>query len=294
MDLVGFDRAVFDAIRDDFAELLPAARASTPSRSARCTATTSSRAAPARRGSTGRRCCQYLETVEVERSGAPGAVPVPVQLVVRPDHDFRGYAGQIGLGPRPRRRPLTVWPSGLHDAHHADRDVGRRPRGGVRADVGDARRSTTSSTSAAATSSPAAPLQVGQPASKRDVVWMDERPLEPGRMYLLKHDARTVTAEVDRGLALNEIGTVDDHDRRGRCCSIPTRTTATTGSFILIDPATNFTAGRRHDRRRRARAAGHGAAAGRRRAARAARAAPRPAKPRRSTPSARVLEEILI
>ena len=28
---------------------------------------------------------------------------------------------------------------------------------------------------------------------------MDERPLDPGRLYLLKHNARTVTAEVDRG-----------------------------------------------------------------------------------------------
>ena len=37
---------------------------------------------------------------------------------------------------------------------------------------------------------------------------MDERPLDPARVYLLKHTTRTVTAEVDRGLVLNQIGTV--------------------------------------------------------------------------------------
>ena len=71
---------------------------------------------------------------------------------------------------------------------------------------------------------------------------MDERPLDPARVYLLKHTTRTVTAEVDHGLVLNQIGSVtvstarpiifDRYaDNRG------------TGSFILIDPATNFTAG---------------------------------------------------
>jgi sulfate adenylyltransferase subunit 1 (EFTu-like GTPase family) len=71
---------------------------------------------------------------------------------------------------------------------------------------------------------------------------MDQRPLDPARVYLLKHTTRTVTAEVDRGLVLNQIGTAivttarplifDRYaDNRG------------TGSFILIDSATNFTAG---------------------------------------------------
>ena len=49
------------------------------------------------------------------------------------------------------------------------------------------------------------PVQVAN-RIEADVVWMDERPLNPSRMYLLKHNARTVAAEVDRGLTLNEIG----------------------------------------------------------------------------------------
>jgi sulfate adenylyltransferase subunit 1 len=74
------------------------------------------------------------------------------------------------------------------------------------------------------------------------MVWMDERALDPRRPYLLKHTTRTVTAEVDCGLELNQIGPVTVttsrpivFDRYGE--------NRTTGSFVLIDPATNFTAG---------------------------------------------------
>ena len=41
-----------------------------------------------------------------------------------------------------------------------------------------------------------------------NVVWMDERPLDPSRVYLLKHAARTVSAELDTRLSLNDIGLV--------------------------------------------------------------------------------------
>jgi len=75
-----------------------------------------------------------------------------------------------------------------------------------------------------------------------DVVWMDERPLDPGRVYLLKQATRTVTAEIHHGLVLNQIGTVNVttarplvYDRYGE--------NRATGSFIIIDPATHFTAG---------------------------------------------------
>jgi bifunctional enzyme CysN/CysC len=84
-------------------------------------------------------------------------------------------------------------------------------------------------------------VEIGQ-RFEAEIVWMDQRPLDPARVYLLKHTTRTVTAEVDRGLVLNQIGTAvvttarplifDRYgDNRG------------TGSFILIDSATNFTAG---------------------------------------------------
>ena len=71
---------------------------------------------------------------------------------------------------------------------------------------------------------------------------MDERPLDPARVYLLKHTTRTVTAEVSHALLLNQIGTVTVSTARPLVFD-PYEANRTTGSFILIDPATQFTAG---------------------------------------------------
>ena len=84
-------------------------------------------------------------------------------------------------------------------------------------------------------------IEVGQ-RFKAEVVWMDERPLDPGRVYLMKHTTRTVTAEVDHGLVLNQIGSVTVSTARPIIFDRYAENRGT-GSFILIDPSTNFTAG---------------------------------------------------
>ena len=71
---------------------------------------------------------------------------------------------------------------------------------------------------------------------------MDERPLDPARVYLLKHNTRVATAELDRPLALNEIGTLTVTASQPLVFD-PYTDNRTTGSFVLIDPSTNFTAG---------------------------------------------------
>src|SRR4029077_1151844 len=71
---------------------------------------------------------------------------------------------------------------------------------------------------------------------------MDERPLDPSRVYLLKHTTRTVTAEVDHALLLNQIGSVTLSTARAIVVD-RYGDNRSTGSFILIDPSTNFTAG---------------------------------------------------
>ena len=71
---------------------------------------------------------------------------------------------------------------------------------------------------------------------------MDERPLDPQRIYLLKHGSTTLSAEIDRGFQLNEIGSAIVSASRPLVFD-SYQADRTTGSFILIDPATNFTAG---------------------------------------------------
>jgi sulfate adenylyltransferase subunit 1 (EFTu-like GTPase family) len=89
-------------------------------------------------------------------------------------------------------------------------------------------------------------IAVGSPAVSQsfraDVVWMDERPLDPARVYVLKHTTRTVTAELDHPLVLNQIGSVTVTTARPLIADRYAENRGM-GSFILIDAATNFTAG---------------------------------------------------
>jgi sulfate adenylyltransferase subunit 1 (EFTu-like GTPase family) len=71
---------------------------------------------------------------------------------------------------------------------------------------------------------------------------MDERALDPSRVYLLKHTTRTVGAEVDHPLVLNQIGQVAVRTTRPLIFDRYAENRVT-GSFILIDAVTNFTAG---------------------------------------------------
>ena len=77
---------------------------------------------------------------------------------------------------------------------------------------------------------------------------MDERPLDPGRVYLLKHGTRTVTAEVNHALVLNQIGNVQVSTARPIVFDRYAENRGT-GSFILIDPGDAVHVRRRHDHR---------------------------------------------
>ena len=179
---------------------------STRSRSARWTATTSSRPSARTPWFEGPALLPYLETVEVERERAAGAFRMPVQLV-RPARSARSAAmpGQIVSGHVRARRPADGLPLRGRRVGQTDRDLRRRPGRGVCADVRDARARPDEVDVSRGDVLAGGPVQVAN-RIEADVVWMDERPLNPSRMYLLKHNARTVAAEVDRGLTLNEIG----------------------------------------------------------------------------------------
>ena len=239
MDLIEFDRSVFDEICDQFAQILPDATLHPIPMSALHGDNVIDRsertpwfAGPA--------LLPYLETVVVDRSQALRGFRFPVQLVLRPDHAFRGYAGQIVSGTIRPGDAVTVWPSGRSTSitrivtWDGDLDQAQAPMSVTLtlADDIDVSRGDLIASGAP---------DVAQRFTA-DLVWMDERPLDPGRVYLVKHSTRTVTAEIDHPLVLNQIASVtvktarpllfDRYaDNRGM------------GSFVVIDPATNFTAG---------------------------------------------------
>jgi sulfate adenylyltransferase subunit 1 len=254
MDLVDYDREVYEKIQDDFSQFLTGAAVHAIPMSALNgdNVITRSDRTPYFDGLP---LLEYLETVQVHRN-LPGApFRFPIQMVVRPDDVFRGYAGQIVSGTIKPGERVTAWPSGRNArvkrivTFDGDLALGFAPmsvtltlddeidisRGDVLTPFDSAQGAPSDSRGAKE------PAFVGQ-KFEAEVVWMDERPLDPARVYLLKHSTRTVTAEVNHALVLNQIGTVQVStarplvfdrygDNRG------------TGSFILIDPATQFTCG---------------------------------------------------
>jgi sulfate adenylyltransferase large subunit len=239
MDLVDFDRGIFDAICDEFAGLAEGARLSPIPISALHgdNVIMSSDRTP---WFTGASLLEHLETVEVDRNHANAPFRFPVQLVQRPDHEFRGYAGQIVSGTIRPGDAVTSWPSGLSSrvsrivTWDGDLDVAYAP---MSVTIVLENELDTSRGDVLANGH----LEVGRRFTAH-VVWMDERPLDPGRPYLIKHNTRIVTAELDPGLALNEIGLVTVSTSQPLVFD-PYTENRTTGSFIVIDPATNFTAG---------------------------------------------------
>jgi sulfate adenylyltransferase large subunit len=238
MDLVDFDRAVFEEICREFATIQGGSLVHAIPLSALDgdNVITLSDRTPWFDGPS---LLDYLETVIVDRDPTARPFRFPVQLVSRPSDDFRGYAGQIGSGIVHVGDTVTVWPANRSSRVRRivtwDGDVEQAfapmsvtltledeldiSRGDVLAN---------------------GPTEVGR-RFDADIVWM-ERPLDPQRVYLLKHGSTTVSAEIDRGFQLNEIGSATVSASRPMVFD-SYQSDRTTGSFILIDPATNFTAG---------------------------------------------------
>jgi sulfate adenylyltransferase subunit 1 len=247
MDLVNFDRAVFDQIVDDFDELLRGSNYHPIPLSALNgdNVTTNSDKTP---WFEGKPLLSFLESVEVDRNVTAKPFRFPVQIVIRPDATFRGYAGQIASGMIRTGDTVTTLPSGRSSkikrivTWDGDLDMAHSPMSVTLTleDEIDISRGDV----LVADSQPVA-LSYEPTVDKKfeaEMVWMDERPLDPARVYLLKQGTRVVSAEVNRGLILNQIGTVTITATRPLVFDRYTDN-RTTGSFILIDPATNFTAG---------------------------------------------------
>jgi sulfate adenylyltransferase subunit 1 len=239
MDLVDFDRQVFDDIVDDFEEILPNARVHPIPMSALNgdNVITKSDRTP---WFDEKSLLEYLETVQVDHQIVAKPFRLPVQLVARPDQEFRGYAGQILAGSIRVGDPVTAWPSG-HTAHvkhivtwDGDIQMAHAPmsvtlvlddeidisRGDTIAGVEQRAEGRGHAMNLAGQRAEGIGLRTALPSAlsplpyfdphvgrrfEADVVWMDERPLDPARLYMLKHTTRTVTVEANRPLALNQI-----------------------------------------------------------------------------------------
>jgi len=203
-----------------------------------------------------------LEQVQIVRDLDHADARFPVQWVIQPSAarapDYRGYAGRVAGGALRPGDDVVVLPSGQRtrvatiDSYEGalenafapmsvtirledDIDVSRGDMICASLDPPEAARDLTA-----------------------DVCWMTNAPLKPGGRYAVKHTTRTVRAVVEdvvhkvdvhtlepgpaEELGLNHIGRV--HLRTSTpLVADPYARNRTTGSFILIDEATNDTVG---------------------------------------------------
>ena len=136
MDLVDYDRDVYEKIQDDFEEFLTGASVHAIPMSALNgdNVITRSDRTPYFDGLP---LLEYLETVQVHRNLPAAPFRFPVQLVARPGSGLPRLRRTDCVGHRPRRRSGHVVAVGQVGGRRAHRHLGRRPRHGVRADVGD-------------------------------------------------------------------------------------------------------------------------------------------------------------
>ena len=200
----------------------------------------------------------------------------PVQYVIRPDLNFRGYAGRVVAGTVSPGEEIAVLPSGLISkvktitTMDGDLEEARAPQSVVitledeidisRGDMIVRRHN------------------LPQVENNIDVIlcWMGNDPLEIGKSYFIKHTTRTVNASITKLIYMFDVNTLHrtDATEHNLFCELITTPHHTdvntlllneigraeikltqpimldqynknreTGSFIVIDPDTNFTVG---------------------------------------------------
>ena len=260
MDLVGFDKDVFDAIETEYSTFAK----ELGFKSVLCmplsalegdNILTKSPRTPWYKGAP---LMPYLETIDVSSDLSEAPFRLPVQWVNRPNLDFRGFSGTIASGTVKPGDDIVVLPS-------AKRSTVER----VVTHDGDL---AQASADQAVTLTLADEIDISRgdiicagqsPAEQTDqfaahLLWMHDEPLLPGRQYVLKTANRMIPATVTdlkhkinvntldhqsgKTLELNEVGVCNLSTSRPIAFD-PYQDNRATGSFILIDRQTNATIG---------------------------------------------------
>nr|WP_321361129.1 sulfate adenylyltransferase subunit CysN [uncultured Hyphomonas sp.] len=261
MDLVDYDETIFNDIVDDFyafADELATDLEIQPIPMSALAGVNITNRSDETDWYDGPALMEYLENVPVGDRNISAAFRMPVQWVNRPNLDFRGFSGQIASGTVKPGDRVKSMPSGKQSTIDrivtADGDLQEAIAGQsvtlTLADEIDASRGDAIVTADD-------PTEVSDQFQVR-ILWMNEAPLLPGRRYLLKIGAKTVTATVNapkygidvntlsdvpaKTLELNQIG-VTTISLDQAITFDPYDVNRNLGGFILIDRMTNDTVG---------------------------------------------------
>jgi bifunctional enzyme CysN/CysC len=258
MDLVDYDEARFEAIAADYAALA----------NELCITRVQAIPLSALRGEnllaasaampwyTGPSLLQALEDADIATLDLGSPMRLPVQWVNRPNQDFRGFAGTLAAGSVAPGDEVVVLPSGRRTRVQrivtADGDLAQATAGqAITLTLAEEVDVSRGDLIAAAGDPP----QVADQFAAH-VLWMGEQMLLPGRPYLLKIGANTVTAQVTeikhkvdvntqaelaaKHLDLNEVGYCNLSLDQAIAFE-PYARNRRLGGFILIDRQTHAT-----------------------------------------------------
>ena len=204
----------------------------------------------------GQSLMDYLETVPIDQDINMQSLRYPVQYVLRPNLDFRGFAGKLASGVVKVGDEVMALPSGKSSrvkeivTYDGNLDEAFAPQS-VTITLEDEIDLSRGEMLVHPTDMP----HVGHHL-RAMMVWMDEQPLDATKAFYIKHTTNTTRAYITKvysrvdintaqrvpsdGMALNEIAEVSvtaaaplifDSYAENR----------QTGAFIVIDPVTNFT-----------------------------------------------------
>jgi bifunctional enzyme CysN/CysC len=198
----------------------------------------------------------HLETVNVGATRNVVDFRFPVQVVIRPHQDYRGYAGRVVSGRVRVGEEVVVLPSGVN-TRLAGIDVYQNSRGS--AEVGDSvvlRLADQIEVSRGDLIVRRNNLPIASDTFDAVVCWLGSTPLEVQKSYTLLHGTRRLSARVEtlhyridvdtmhrepaQRLALNDIGRLRIFTAEPLFFD-PYRQNRETGSFLLVDPVSHDT-----------------------------------------------------
>lgn len=260
IDLVNYDETVFRKIVSDYQTFISSLDISTVTAipmSARYGDNVNSHSSrtPWHDGPT---LMEKLETIEPARLRSQTSFRLPIQLVSRPDSSFRGFSGQIASGTIRVGDRIVAAQSGqstevreilTYDGKLETAMEGQAVTVVLRDEI-DVSRGTI-------LVSPDDRPQVAD-QFQAHVIWFDQRPLLPGRSYILRTetqainctisalkyeiDVNTFLREAAKSLKMNEVG-VCNFSLQSPIAFDAYRQNRTTGNFVVIDRLTNATVG---------------------------------------------------
>ena len=204
----------------------------------------------------GKSLLEYLETVHVASDRNFDDLRFPVQYVIRPTLDYRGFAGKVASGVLKVGQDVMALPSGktskitsiLTSDGQVDEAFPPQSASFTLEDEIDISRGE----------------MVVYPQSRPRVerhfesmlVWMDEKPMDPYTQFYIKHNTHATKARIDEIRYKIDVNTLErseiDHFELNEIGRVVMTTTKPllfdpyqknrqTGSFILIDPVSHNT-----------------------------------------------------